>query len=77
MANLYDEINAIKQIGIEDITFDAEGRVEAPQGNINYDMSTPIYKDSRANAFWGEQSAVGNRYPDEFGDSKYDSRVPN
>ena len=77
MASIYDEINQIKRDGIDNITYDDNGNIIANRGSMDDLKGRWNTQADLMSTFYGEPTAVGDMYPEEFGESKYDRQLPN
>lgn len=72
-----DEIDKIKKEGIENVQYNSDGTLALPEGDISDFKVHAPGRDTSHETFWNEPTHVGDYYPEEFGESKYDKNIPN
>lgn len=71
-----DEIDKIKKEGIENLEYNSDGSLNVAYTTPEQVFNTPG-RDTSLETFHNEPTHVGGFYPEEFGKSQYDERIPN
>lgn len=72
-----DEIDKIKKEGIDNVEYDSDGNIRTERGTLETLQASSPNRNTQAETFWNEPIHVGDYYPEEFGESKYDKNIPN
>jgi|SRR5690554_4777883 hypothetical protein len=72
-------INSIQEkVAItNNIKINSQDKVEPTRGTIDDAIAGGLIRDYSGESFWNEPLYVGDKYPEDFGKSKYDKGVPN